>query len=89
MSDLRRFGGRRIVLRNAVKRWFVRGDRGHEQGRLPESGPAAGVVATRSLARRINAENLIAFDMGGTTAKASLIERGEAALATNYEVGPE
>src|SRR3954447_11171839 len=41
-----------------------------------ESGPAAGVVAALGLGRRLGRENVIAFDMGGTTAKASLIERG-------------
>ncbi|HVM68503.1 MAG TPA: hydantoinase/oxoprolinase family protein, partial [Gaiellaceae bacterium] len=41
-----------------------------------ESGPAAGVVAALGIARRLGYENAIAFDMGGTTAKASLIEGG-------------
>ena len=41
-----------------------------------ESGPAAGVVAALGMARRLGYENAIAFDMGGTTAKASLIEAG-------------
>ena len=41
-----------------------------------ESGPAAGVVAALGMAERLGLENLIAFDMGGTTAKASLIENG-------------
>jgi N-methylhydantoinase A len=54
---------------------------------LVESGPAAGVIATRSLARRIGLGDVIAFDMGGTTAKASLIEHGEPFVSTEYEVG--
>jgi N-methylhydantoinase A len=54
---------------------------------LIESGPAAGVMATRALAREIGIKNAIAFDMGGTTAKASLIENGEAFEASEYEVG--
>ena len=41
-----------------------------------ESGPAAGVVAALGMAQRLGIENAIAFDMGGTTAKASLIENG-------------
>ena len=41
-----------------------------------ESGPAAGVVAALGMAQRLGIENVIAFDMGGTTAKASLIENG-------------
>ena len=54
---------------------------------LIESGPAAGVIAVRALARRIGLENLVSFDMGGTTAKASLIEHGEPFEAAEYEVG--
>ena len=52
-----------------------------------ESGPAAGVVAAVGLARRLGFENAISFDMGGTTAKASLVERGAVSRAREYEVG--
>ncbi len=54
---------------------------------LIESGPAAGVIAARSLAHELEIANVIAFDMGGTTAKASLIEFGEPFVAQEYEVG--
>jgi 5-oxoprolinase (ATP-hydrolysing) len=52
-----------------------------------ESGPAAGVIATASVARRLKYPNVIAFDMGGTTAKASLVERGAVSISREYEVG--
>ena len=52
-----------------------------------ESGPAAGVVGVQALARRIGVANAISFDMGGTTAKASLIENGEVTRAAEYQVG--
>ena len=52
-----------------------------------ESGPAAGVVAVTDLSRRLGIGNLIAFDIGGTTAKATLIENGVAYEASAYEVG--
>ena len=52
-----------------------------------ESGPAAGVVAAHRLAGRLNLTDVITFDMGGTTAKASLIEDGQRSLTTEYEVG--
>jgi N-methylhydantoinase A/oxoprolinase/acetone carboxylase beta subunit len=52
-----------------------------------ESGPAAGVVAALSLAQRLGIENAIAFDMGGTTAKASLVEGGRVSRSREYEVG--
>jgi N-methylhydantoinase A len=46
--------------------------------RMLESGPAAGVIGTRALCHAIGLENAIAFDMGGTTAKAGVIYKGEA-----------
>jgi len=52
-----------------------------------ESGPAAGVVSASYLAEQRNIRNLITFDMGGTTCKASIIENGEFTLSTEYEVG--
>ncbi|MDT7770046.1 MAG: N-methylhydantoinase, partial [Mycobacterium sp.] len=52
-----------------------------------ESGPAAGVVAARLAGEQLGRANLISFDMGGTTAKASLIADGEIAVTAEYEVG--
>src|SRR5262249_45984339 len=52
-----------------------------------ESGPAAGVVAALGTATRLGFENAISFDMGGTTAKASLIEAGAVSRSREYEVG--
>ena len=46
--------------------------------RMLESGPAAGVIGTQALCRTLKIDNAIAFDMGGTTAKAGVIHKGEA-----------
>jgi len=54
---------------------------------LVESGPAAGVIACADIARSAGLGNVISFDMGGTTAKAALVENGEPARTTEYEVG--
>lgn len=54
---------------------------------LVESGPAAGVVASSLIARTLGEPNVISFDMGGTTAKAAIIENGEPARTNEYEVG--
>jgi len=55
---------------------------------MVESGPAAGVIACARLVRgEGRSNNIISFDMGGTTAKAALIENGEAARTDEYEVG--
>jgi N-methylhydantoinase A len=52
-----------------------------------ESGPAGGVVGTMALCEALSVEAAIAFDMGGTTAKASVIRRGEPSLSPDYFVG--
>ena len=52
-----------------------------------ESGPAAGVLASQATARHLGQENVITLDMGGTTAKASLIEEGRVRYSPEYEVG--
>jgi len=58
--------------------------------RMLESGPAAGVIGTQALCHAMKIKNAIAFDMGGTTAKAGVIYHGEplttgAALIGGYE----
>ena len=50
-----------------------------------ESGPAAGVIAAASLAATTGDAKLLAFDMGGTTAKAGTIVDGSVQLATEFE----
>ena len=52
-----------------------------------ESGPAAGVVGAFHQGQRLGIENIMTLDMGGTTAKASIIENGEMLQAPEYEVG--
>src|SRR6185312_11708532 len=52
-----------------------------------ESGPAAGVIATAALARTIGAPNALSIDMGGTTAKASIIEGYEIKRTGEFEIG--
>ena len=52
-----------------------------------ESGPAAGVLAARHFISEMGLEDAVTFDMGGTTAKASIIENGKFLKTTEYEVG--
>lgn len=54
---------------------------------LIESGPAAGVVATAALARRIGRPDVISVDIGGTTAKASVIEGGAVKRTGEFQIG--
>ena len=55
--------------------------------RLLESGPAGGALATAYLGKRAGLRNLLAFDMGGTTAKACLIQNGRPDIAPQMEAG--
>ncbi|MEE1554636.1 MAG: hydantoinase/oxoprolinase family protein, partial [Alphaproteobacteria bacterium] len=52
-----------------------------------ESGPAAGVIAAALIGQQLDKPNLLSFDMGGTTAKASLIKDGIVETTSEYEVG--
>jgi len=54
--------------------------------RLVESGPAGGAILARDLAVELGLNRVISFDMGGTTAKISLIEDFEPAKAREFEV---
>jgi N-methylhydantoinase A len=55
--------------------------------RMLESGPAAGVVGAQALCRELDLQDAVAFDMGGTTAKAGVIYQGEVLTATTALVG--
>lgn len=52
---------------------------------LLESGPAAGALAGACFARAAGRERVLAFDMGGTTAKLAVVEHGKAELAHAFE----
>ncbi|NHJ85186.1 MAG: hydantoinase/oxoprolinase family protein [Asgard group archaeon] len=54
-----------------------------------ESGPSAGVVASRFIADYLDLPSILSFDMGGTTAKAGTIVNKTISLTSEYEVGGE
>ncbi|MEK9675988.1 MAG: hydantoinase/oxoprolinase family protein [Chloroflexota bacterium] len=54
---------------------------------MVESGPAAGAVAAAALGTSLGSPDVISFDMGGTTAKASLIRNGRPNVTKDYSVG--
>ena len=54
--------------------------------RLVESGPAAGALAAAQAARERGDSRLLSFDMGGTTAKACVIDGGAPLVAREFEV---
>jgi N-methylhydantoinase A len=54
---------------------------------MMESGPVGGIIASARVGEKLGFKNVISFDMGGTTAKASLVRDGEPTLAPGYYVG--
>ncbi|QRP43661.1 hydantoinase/oxoprolinase family protein [Amycolatopsis sp. FDAARGOS 1241] len=55
--------------------------------RMMESGPVAGVIGASALAAGLDLPRLISFDMGGTTAKTSLVKDGEVDISPGYFIG--
>ena len=53
---------------------------------IVESGPASGVLGAAALGKLIGVNNIIAFDIGGTTAKCSLIDNGRVSLTSQYMI---
>lgn len=56
--------------------------------RIVESGPAAGVLMARDVGEEEGYAHVIAFDMGGTTAKLGAVDDGEVAISPTFEVDP-
>jgi N-methylhydantoinase A len=54
---------------------------------MMESGPVGGIIASAQVGEALGLRNVISFDMGGTTAKASLVRDGEPTMAPGYYVG--
>ncbi len=54
---------------------------------IVESGPAAGVIAATYLGSALERKNILSFDMGGTTAKAGMVQDGSPRVTKDYEVG--
>jgi N-methylhydantoinase A len=54
---------------------------------MMESGPVGGIIAAAQVGQALDCRNVISFDMGGTTAKASLVRDGEPTMAPGYYVG--
>jgi len=54
---------------------------------MMESGPVGGIIASAEIGRALGYANVVSFDMGGTTAKASLVRSGEPTMSEGYHVG--
>ncbi len=63
------------------------GKAAHLPMHIIESGPAGGVIGSQAIARASDLDDVITFDMGGTTAKASMIADGQVTRALDMQVG--
>jgi N-methylhydantoinase A len=54
---------------------------------LVESGPVGGCIGAANYGQVLGVDNLVAFDMGGTTSKCAMIERGRYAVESIYHIG--
>jgi N-methylhydantoinase A len=54
---------------------------------MMESGPVGGIIAAAEVGRELGIHNVIAFDMGGTTAKCSLVQNNQPDIAQGYFIG--
>lgn len=81
-----RFEGRFLVMQSTGGLFASERARS-ECVRMLESGPAAGVIGTQALCPLLGLTHAIAFDMGGTTAKAGVVIHGRALAANSVMVG--
>ena len=84
--DEARFPGRFLIVQSSGG-LFQSAQARSECIRMLESGPAAGVIGTQALCASLGLDHAIAFDMGGTTAKAGMVLHGRPLMANNVMVG--
>ena len=80
------FGGKFLIVQSTGGLYDA-AQASRECIRMLESGPAAGVIGTRELCAALGMPSAIAFDMGGTTAKAGVILNGVELVANQVMVG--
>jgi N-methylhydantoinase A len=83
-----RFAGKIAIMRSNGGTMSIAQAR-REPVAMMESGPVAGMIGAGRLARLLGIERAIGFDMGGTTAKTTLITSGIAPIEEGYVVGDE
>ena len=83
-----KFGGKINIMRSNGGVMSI-GTAQEQPVSMMESGPVAGMIGAGRLAALLGLERAIGFDMGGTTAKASLITNGAPAIEEGYVIGGE
>ena len=87
-SELRQGGFTGSLLLMGSHGGVISAERGcREPITLVESGPVGGCIGAASYGHLLGVDNLVAFDMGGTTAKCAMIERGRYAVESIYHIG--
>lgn len=79
------FGGRLFVMQSNGGSATVRAARSNPIA-MVESGPVGGVLGAVALGEVIGEPNIITLDIGGTTAKCSLVQNGEVRVNTEYKI---
>jgi N-methylhydantoinase A len=79
------FGGRLFVMQSNGGSATVRAARSNPIT-MVESGPVGGVLGAAALGELIGEPNIITLDIGGTTAKCSLVQDGEVRVDTEYKI---
>ena len=83
-----RFNGKIGIMRSNGGTMSI-GQARREPVAMMESGPVAGMIGAGRLASLLGIERAIGFDMGGTTAKTTLITGGIAPIEEGYVIGDE
>ena len=83
-----RFAGKIGIMRSNGGTMSI-GQARREPVAMMESGPVAGMIGAGRLASLLGIERAIGFDMGGTTAKTTLITGGVAPIEEGYVIGDE
>ena len=82
------FKGQLHIMNSAGRLTTIEGAT-HAPIQLLESGPAGGTMAGIFFGELLKKKNLVAFDMGGTTAKASIIRNGQPEITNHFEAARE
>ena len=84
--DARGFAGQRFFMGSGAGAISI-AQAARQPVRLVESGPVGGLVGAAAYARALDIPNLVAFDVGGTTAKCALVKGGKFEINSTYWVG--
>ncbi len=85
-TETARFGGQIAIMRSNGGTMSV-GEARRSPVSMMESGPVAGMIGAGRVAKLLGIERAIGFDMGGTTAKTSLITGGVPPIEEGYLIG--